>query len=97
MQVAFVLPTEYPVSTVNFNWTPVTVALVLAGVLAVWYAPCCGARRWYHGKAHTLEDASEQPMVRGVPVFSLKALSFLYCSDPNFACMQNFSSPGHRV
>lgn len=62
-QVAFVLPVAYPVNLANFNWTPVTVALVLAGVLLAWFAPGCGARQWYHGKAHTLEDTS---VVRGV-------------------------------
>ena len=57
-QVAFVLPTSYPVNIANLNWTPVTVALVLAGVLLAWFAPGCGARLWYHGKAHTLENTS---------------------------------------
>ena len=31
--------------------------LVIVGVLFSWYMPRCGARHWYHGKAHTLEDA----------------------------------------
>lgn len=56
--MAFVLPTAYPVSILNFNWSPVTIVLVLSVVLAAWYMPCFGARHWYHGKAHTLEDTS---------------------------------------
>jgi hypothetical protein len=64
-----VLPVAYPVSLANFNWTCVMVALVLAIVLAAWYMPGVGAREWYHGKAHTLEDSS---VVRSIAI-SLRA------------------------
>ena len=50
------MPTTYPVSSTNLNWTPVTVGIVLAVVLGAWFAPGCGAARWYQGKSHTLES-----------------------------------------
>ncbi|KAK9908694.1 hypothetical protein WJX75_001534 [Coccomyxa subellipsoidea] len=75
--VAFVLPVAYPVNLANFNWTPVTVALVLAGVLLAWFAPGCGARQWYHGKAHTLEDTS----VRGANRYAQGNRSYGGCGN----------------
>ena len=51
------LPRELPVTWENLNWTPVTVGVALAVMLAAWYLPACGVRLWYHGKAHTLPDA----------------------------------------
>ncbi|EIE25067.1 amino acid transporter [Coccomyxa subellipsoidea C-169] len=56
--VCFALPTIYPVDVTTLNWTPVMLGLVIVGVLISWYLPRCGARHWYHGKAHTLEDAN---------------------------------------
>lgn len=67
LQVAFVLPVAYHVDLTNFNWTPLVLAFCLAAVLFAWFAPGCGARHWYHGKAHTLESTSVPPVVRGVP------------------------------
>lgn len=58
------LPTVYPVNVTTLNWTPVVLGLVLTLVLVAWYVPRCGARHWYHGKAHTLDDEN---VVRGVP------------------------------
>lgn len=55
-QVAFILPTVYPISSDNFNWTCVTVGAVIIGVLGAWFAPKIGARNWYTGKSHTLES-----------------------------------------
>ena len=50
------MPTALPVTTANLNWTPVTVGAVLVVVLSAWWLPGWGARHWYLGKAHTLED-----------------------------------------
>ena len=55
--MVFALPTVYPVSWLNLNWTPVTVGVVLFVVLFSWYLPGWGARQWYLGKGHTKEDA----------------------------------------
>lgn len=55
-QVAFTLPTVLPVSSSNLNWTPVTVGVAMSVVLGAWFFPKWGARTWYHGKAHTLEE-----------------------------------------
>ena len=55
-QVAFTLPTTLPVNSSNLNWTPVTVGVAMTVVLCAWFMPRWGARHWYHGKAHTLED-----------------------------------------
>lgn len=58
MQVAFIIPTNYPVSYSNFNWTPVTVGVALIVVVSAWYLPKLGATHWYAGKSHTLDDES---------------------------------------
>ncbi len=55
-QIAFALPTAYPITPLDLNWTPVTVGVAMSIVLFVWFLPAVGARHWYHGKAHTLED-----------------------------------------
>lgn len=57
LQALFLLPASYPVTTVNLNWTPITVGIVLILVLVAWFLPKYGARHWYRGKAHTLDDA----------------------------------------
>ena len=67
------LPVAYHVDLTNFNWTPLVLAFCLAAVLFAWFAPGCGARHWYHGKAHTLESTSVPPVVRGVPSMLLHA------------------------
>ncbi|KAK9902831.1 hypothetical protein WJX75_007886 [Coccomyxa subellipsoidea] len=54
--VSFILPTTYPISYENLNWTCATVGAVIIGVLASWFTPQIGARHWYHGKSHTLES-----------------------------------------
>ncbi|CAL8461967.1 g1498 [Coccomyxa elongata] len=55
--VCFVLPTQYPITVSTLNWTPVMLGLVFLLVLASWFLPEYGARHWYHGKAHTLDNA----------------------------------------
>ncbi|EIE25066.1 putative GABA-specific permease [Coccomyxa subellipsoidea C-169] len=55
-QACFLLPTSYPVTDANLNWTPVTVGIVMAAVLVAWYLPKYGAATWYRGKSHTLPD-----------------------------------------
>ncbi len=59
LQTAFILPTIYPVSYDNLNWTCVTVGAVIIGVMIAWFLPKFGARHWYHGKSHTLECRPE--------------------------------------
>ena len=51
MQVVFVLPTAYPVTSVTLNYSPVAVGIVLVGALIVWFLPVFGAHKWYHGAA----------------------------------------------
>ncbi|KAK9902829.1 hypothetical protein WJX75_007746 [Coccomyxa subellipsoidea] len=54
--ISFILPTVYPVTYANLNWTCATVGVVIIGVLGAWFAPTIGARHWYTGKSHTLES-----------------------------------------
>lgn len=51
LQVVFVLPTAYPVTSLTLNYSPVAVGIVLVGSLLVWFLPVVGARKWYHGAA----------------------------------------------
>ena len=56
LQISFILPTVYPVTYANLNWTCAMVGVVIIGVLGAWFAPTIGARHWYTGKSHTLES-----------------------------------------
>jgi amino acid permease (GABA permease) len=49
--VLFVLPTAYPVTTTNFNYTIVAISIVIGGA-GVWWV--LGARRWFVGPQSTL-------------------------------------------
>jgi hypothetical protein len=49
--ILFVLPTAYPVTATNFNYTIVALSIVIGGA-AVWWA--LGARRWFVGPQSTL-------------------------------------------
>ena len=49
LQVVFVLPTAYPVTTKTLNYAPVAVGIVLVGSLTVWVLPVIGAHKWYQG------------------------------------------------
>lgn len=51
LQVVFVLPTLYPVTSTTLNYAPVAVGIVLLGTLFVWILPVIGARQWYKGAA----------------------------------------------
>jgi amino acid transporter len=44
--VLFILPTAYPISFTNFNYTPVAFLVVLGGA-GVWWA--VSARKWFTG------------------------------------------------
>ncbi len=55
-QVIFVLPDTYPIDLRTINYSPIAVGLVLLILLATWFCPKYGARHWYRGKAHTLDD-----------------------------------------
>ncbi|KAK9909174.1 hypothetical protein WJX75_008248 [Coccomyxa subellipsoidea] len=78
--VAFVLPVAYHVDLTNFNWTPLVLAFCLAAVLFAWFAPGCGARHWYHGKAHTLESTSVPP-VRGSNRYAVENTTYGSCNN----------------
>ena len=52
----FVLPTAYPVTTLTLNYAPVAVGIVLGGALLSFFCPFVGARLWYRGEKHTVED-----------------------------------------
>jgi amino acid transporter len=49
--VLFVLPTAFPVTVTNFNYTIVAISLVIGGA-ALWWV--FGARRWFVGPQSTL-------------------------------------------
>jgi amino acid permease (GABA permease) len=51
--VLFVLPTTYPITALNFNYTIVAVAVVVGGAW-LWWA--LGARRWFTGPQHTVDE-----------------------------------------
>ena len=44
MQVAFILPTAYPVDFANFNYAPISVVVAIAIICLAWYFPRYGAR-----------------------------------------------------
>ena len=105
--MSFIIPSSYPVSFSNFNWTPVTVGAALLLMLAAWCVPRCGASHWYHGKASTLDDASmvSHPanhvpcfLITGFSNFSplilhrLASLPYI-CEGIQFAGVQSASSP----
>ncbi|KAK9915256.1 hypothetical protein WJX75_006770 [Coccomyxa subellipsoidea] len=56
--VVFVLPGLYPVTSMNLNYAPVAVGIVLFGALIFFFFPYIGAYRWYRGERHTVEDFS---------------------------------------
>lgn len=44
MQVAFMLPTVYPIEFANFNYAPISVVVAVAIICLAWYFPRIGAR-----------------------------------------------------
>ena len=44
VQVAFMLPTSYPIDFANFNYAPISVAVAVAIICLAWYFPKIGAR-----------------------------------------------------
>jgi hypothetical protein len=55
----FVLPTTFPVSRANFNYTVLAVLAVLGGAAFWWVV---SARRWFTGPQSTLGAEPGQPM-----------------------------------
>lgn len=55
--VLFVLPTTYPITATNFNYTIVAVAAVLGGSGLWWLV---SARKWFTGPRHTVEESAPQ-------------------------------------
>ncbi len=51
----FVLPTAYPITAVNFNYTIVAVAVVVGGS-SLWWA--LSARKWFTGPHHTIDQSA---------------------------------------
>lgn len=51
--VLFVLPTAYPITATNFNYTIVAVAVVVGGA-ALWWV--VGASKWFTGPRHTIDE-----------------------------------------
>ena len=45
VQVAFMLPTAYPIDFANFNYAPISVAVAIAIICLAWYFPKIGAQR----------------------------------------------------
>ena len=66
--VLFVLPTASPITATNFNYTIVAVAVVLGGAWLWWML---GAKRWFTGPRHTVEEpdgvAPTSPAVGATP------------------------------
>jgi amino acid permease (GABA permease) len=56
--VLFLLPTTAPVTVSNFNYTIVAVAVVFGGA-ALWWV--LGARRWFTGPRHTIDEPAPEP------------------------------------
>ena len=59
LQAIFVMPTAFPVSSENLNYSGVAVGIVLFGSLAWWFFPVrtgrfAGARYWYTGEVLSL-------------------------------------------
>jgi amino acid permease (GABA permease) len=52
--VLFVLPTASPITRLNFNYTIVAVAVVLGAATVWWFG---GARTWFTGPRHNVEQA----------------------------------------
>ena len=44
MQVAFMLPTVYPIDFANLNYAPISVAVAVVITCLAWYLPKIGAR-----------------------------------------------------
>ncbi len=51
--VLFMLPVAYPITTANFNYTIVAVAVVLGGA-ALWWV--VSAKNWFTGPRHTIDE-----------------------------------------
>ncbi len=60
VQVAFVLPTTYPVTRETLNYSGVAVGIVMVGAVLVWFLPSIGARHWYRGEIQTYKPDAEQ-------------------------------------
>lgn len=63
VQVAFVLPTSYPVTTQTLNYSGVAVGMVMLGAILVWFLPRVGARHWFRGESQTYKPQPD--LVRG--------------------------------
>ena len=50
------LPCSYPVTETTLNYAPVAVGIVLIWALGSFFCPGIGARHWYRGEKHTIED-----------------------------------------
>ncbi|BDA41309.1 Amino-acid permease BAT1 [Coccomyxa sp. Obi] len=61
--VCLSLPTELPVTSHNLNWAPISLGLVMVGVLIAWYLPTIGARHWFRGKNHIQRPAAPEASV----------------------------------
>lgn len=53
--ILFILPTTYPITVLNFNYTIVAVAIVLGGASLWWVA---GARKWFTGPRHNIDETA---------------------------------------
>ncbi len=60
VQVAFVLPTSYPVTRETLNYAGAAVGIVMVGAVLVWFLPRVGARHWYRGEIQTYKPELEQ-------------------------------------
>lgn len=58
-QVLCIIPTSFPVTLGNMNWTIVIVGIVLALCMLTWFFPLGGAR-WHTGKAHRAGDGGSE-------------------------------------
>ena len=81
-----IIPTAFPVTAQNLNWTIVVVGLVLVLVLVAWCFPVWGARRWYRGKAHTLPNANvvRSPLPAMITSMPLPLLDFMRSEKDSF-------------
>jgi hypothetical protein len=59
VQVAFVLPTSYPVTRETLNYAGVAVGIVVLGAFFIWFLPVIGARHWFRGEIQTYKPEPE--------------------------------------
>ena len=66
-QVAFMLPTAYPIDFANFNYAPISVAVAVTIICLAWYLPKIGARSAFLEGTRSLQTTASNKVTQLQP------------------------------